>query len=59
MSRFLPSAYRFLASEDGPAAIEYAVMTALLVVGCINIVAALGSSIHNTFSTVNSALTAS
>ncbi len=59
MSRLPPSVCRFLISEDGPAAIEYAVMTALIVVACINVIAALGSNIHSTFSTVNSALTGS
>jgi len=59
MSRVLPAIYRFLTSEDGPTAVEYAVMTALIVVACINVIAALDSTIHGTFSTVNSALTAS
>jgi Flp pilus assembly pilin Flp len=59
MSRVLPSVYRFLTSEDGPAAVEYAVMTALIVVACINVIAALDSTIHSTFNHVNSALTAS
>ena len=59
MSRVLPSIYRFLTSEDGPTAVEYAVMTALIVVACINVIAALDSTIHSTFSTVNSSLTAS
>ncbi len=57
MSSFLPSVYRFLTSEDGPAAVEYAVMTALIVVACINVIAALDSTLHSTFTTVNSALT--
>ena len=56
MSRLLGSVYRFLASEDGPAAIEYAVMTALIVVACINIIAALDHTVSSTFSTVNGAL---
>ena len=59
MSRVLPSVYRFLTNDDGPVAIEYAVMTALIVIACINIIALLGSTVHNTFSTVNNALTAS
>ncbi len=59
MSRVLPSIYRFLTSEDGPAAVEYAVMIALIVVACINVIAALGSTMHSRFSTVNSVLTAS
>jgi pilus assembly protein Flp/PilA len=45
---------RFLTSEDGPTAVEYAVMLALIVVACIAIIQNLGSSISGTFSTVSS-----
>lgn len=45
---------RFLASEDGPTAVEYAVMLALIVVACIAILQSLGSSISGTFSSVQS-----
>jgi len=34
-------------------------MIALIVVACINVIAALGSTMHSRFSTVNSVLTAS
>jgi pilus assembly protein Flp/PilA len=44
---------RFLSSEDGPTAVEYAVMLALILVACITIVTTLGSSVSGTFSTVN------
>ncbi|HWE39084.1 MAG TPA: Flp family type IVb pilin [Isosphaeraceae bacterium] len=47
---------RFLTSEDGPTAVEYAVMLALILVACIAIVTSLGQSISGTFTTVNSAL---
>lgn len=47
---------RFLTSEDGPTAVEYAVMLALILVGCITILASLGSSTSRTFSTINSGL---
>ena len=50
---------RFLVSEDGPTAVEYAVMLALILVACITIVTTLGQSISGTFSKVNSTLTAS
>ncbi len=45
---------RFLASEDGPTAVEYAVMLALIVVVCITVLKNLGTSISGTFSTVQS-----
>jgi len=47
---------RFLTSEDGPTAVEYAVMLALILVACITIVTTLGKSISSTFSTVNTSL---
>ena len=48
--------YRFLAEEDGPTAVEYAVMLALILVACINIVVTLGTSTSRTYSRVNAAL---
>jgi pilus assembly protein Flp/PilA len=47
---------RFLIQEDGPTAVEYAVMLALILVACITIVTSLGTSSSRTFSKVNSAL---
>jgi pilus assembly protein Flp/PilA len=44
----------FLRSEDGPTAVEYAVMLALILVACITVVQTLGTSVSTTFSTVNS-----
>lgn len=44
---------RFLVSEDGPTAVEYAVMLALILVACIVVVTSLGESISGTFETVN------
>ena len=39
----------FLKSEDGPTAVEYAVMLALIVVVCIAAISALGSNASGTF----------
>jgi len=47
---------RFLASEDGPTAVEYAVMLGLIVVAIVVIVGKLATSVSGTFSTVSSAL---
>lgn len=52
----LKSVRRFLVSEDGPTAVEYAVMLALILVACITIVTTLGGSVSGTFSTVNGSL---
>ena len=59
MSRFRTSISRFLTSDDGPTAVEYAVMLALILVACIGIVTTLGTSISSTFSTVNTSLSGS
>ena len=43
----------FLTNEDGPTAVEYAVMLALIIVVCITAITALGSNANNTFSYVS------
>ena len=47
---------RFLVSEDGPTAVEYAVMLALIVVVCIAAITTLGSNANSTFSFVGSSI---
>jgi pilus assembly protein Flp/PilA len=44
----------FLKQEDGPTAVEYAVMLALIIVVCIAAVTTLGSNANETFSFVGS-----
>ena len=44
---------RFLRDEDGPTAVEYAVMLALIIVVCITAITALGTNASNTFSYVS------
>ena len=39
----------FLISEDGPTAVEYAVMLALIVVVCLTAVSAIGTSANTAF----------
>jgi pilus assembly protein Flp/PilA len=56
MQNALVSVKRFLTSEDGPTAVEYAVMLALILVACITVITSLGTSISGTFSKVNSSL---
>jgi pilus assembly protein Flp/PilA len=41
---------RFLKREDGPTAVEYAVLLALIIVVCITAISTLGSNANNTFS---------
>jgi pilus assembly protein Flp/PilA len=47
---------QFLISEDGPTAVEYAVMLALILVACISIVSTLGGNVKSTFTTVSTSL---
>jgi pilus assembly protein Flp/PilA len=46
----------FLRREDGPTAVEYAVMLALIIVVCIAAITALGRNTNSTFSQVGSAV---
>jgi len=43
----------FLKREDGPTAVEYAVMLALIIVVCIAAISALGSNASNTYNYVS------
>ena len=52
MKNWVAKIKNFLASEDGPTAVEYAVMLALIIVVCIAAISALGSNASNTFSYV-------
>jgi pilus assembly protein Flp/PilA len=47
---------QFLKLEDGPTAVEYAVMLALVVVVCLAAISTLGSNTNETFSFVGSAI---
>jgi pilus assembly protein Flp/PilA len=47
---------RFLVSEDGPTAVEYAVMLALIVIVCLTAITSIGSKASTTFSNVASSL---
>jgi pilus assembly protein Flp/PilA len=59
MSYCLSSVRRLLTNEDGPTAVEYAVMTALIVAVCMNILAVFDSTVRSTLSTVNNVFTGS
>ena len=44
MQGMISRVQRFLVSEDGPTAVEYAVMLALIIVACISVVTSLGTN---------------
>ena len=49
----------FLKREDGPTAVEYAVMLALIIVVCIGAITTLGNNANSTFTTVGSKIAGS
>jgi pilus assembly protein Flp/PilA len=56
MATFKQAIVSFLRREDGPTAVEYAVMLALIIITCLAAIATLGSNANLTFSTVGSAV---
>ena len=56
MSRLVSPVVRFLKQEDGPTAVEYAVMLALIIVVCIAAITTLGQNANGTFQTVGNAV---
>ena len=56
MRNLAKSVKRFLVSEDGPTAVEYAVMLALIVVVCLAAITAIGQNANTQFETVRDAL---
>ena len=56
MNRFWKFWRDFAASEDGPTAVEYAVMLALIVVVCLVAIQSVGTNAQSTFTNVASSL---
>jgi len=54
MKSIYRSLISFLKNEDGPTAVEYAVMLSLIIVVCIAAITTLGSNANATFSYVGS-----
>ena len=57
MTKFAKSIKNFIVSEDGPTAVEYAVMLALIIVVCLAAVSAVGSNANAKFDKVKTYLT--
>ena len=47
---------RFFASEDGPTAVEYAIMLSLIVIVCLSAISTVGSNANSKFQRVASSL---
>jgi pilus assembly protein Flp/PilA len=52
MTQWFTRLGRFLREEEGPTAVEYAVMLALIIVVCISAITTLGNNANSTFSNV-------
>jgi pilus assembly protein Flp/PilA len=52
MTRLTRHLVAFLKKDDGPTAVEYAVMLALIIVVCIAAITALGTNANQTFGNV-------
>ena len=59
MKSFAKKVQRFLASEDGPTAVEYAVMLALIVIVCLTAIRSVGTNASSTFNNVSAQLSGS
>jgi pilus assembly protein Flp/PilA len=56
MQKFTQHVVKFLKAEDGPTAVEYAVMLALIIVVCLVAITALGTNANVTFTKVSNAV---
>ncbi|QDT33503.1 Flp family type IVb pilin [Thalassoglobus polymorphus] len=57
MTNLAQSVKKFLVSEDGPTAVEYAVMLALIVIVCLTAIRAVGSNAATKFNEIKDQLT--
>ncbi len=56
MKNFALKVKKFLLAEDGPTAVEYAVMLALIIVVCLAAISAIGDNASTTFNNVSESL---
>ena len=59
MIRCVTCLRRFIVSEDGPTAVEYAVMLALIIVVCLAAIGTIGTNANTTFTSVGNSLAGS
>jgi pilus assembly protein Flp/PilA len=58
MNAMLSRLRRLLVAEDGPAAVEYAVMLALIITVCVGVIRTLGASTIGSFGAFSTAMSA-
>jgi len=56
MRKFADSVVNFIQREDGPTAVEYAVMLALIIVVCITAIGTLGTNANKTSTSVGTTI---
>jgi pilus assembly protein Flp/PilA len=56
MKNLAKKVQRFLVSEDGPTAVEYAVMLALIVIVCLTAIQAVGTNANSVFEDIRDEL---
>ena len=58
MQKFVNQVQTFLKSEDGPTAVEYAIMLALIVIVCLTAIQSIGTNTNSTFERIASEIEA-
>jgi pilus assembly protein Flp/PilA len=56
MDKFVKKFVEFMKEEDGPTAVEYAVMLALIVVVCLGAIGTIGTNANTQFQTISTSL---
>jgi pilus assembly protein Flp/PilA len=56
MNKLTNAVVNFMKREDGPTAVEYAVMLALIIVVCIAAITTLGQNANKTFTSVGTTI---
>ena len=59
LSRVKLAVMDFVQREDGPTAVEYAVMLALIIIVCIISITSLGTNVNKTFTKISNTLATS
>ena len=58
MKNLMTKVSKFMKSEDGPTAVEYAIMLALIVIVCLTAIQAIGTAAESKFQEIATSLEA-
>ncbi len=58
MKSIITKVQKFMKSEDGPTAVEYAIMLALIVIVCLTAIQAVGTAANSAFQNVTTQMNA-